>query len=63
MIKIIDMKAYLLCAALTALIYGSVFTLLTNFGAGLDAMLASAIPLTLMVIIINLAILEKYKQP
>lgn len=62
MIKIIDMKTYLLCAALTVLIYGSVFTLLTNFGAGVDAMIASAIPLTLMVVIINMAILERYNK-
>ena len=56
------MKAYLLCAALTVLIYGSVFTLLTNFGVGVDAMIASAIPLTLMVVIINMAILERYNK-
>ena len=62
MLKIYDMKTYLLCAALTAVIYGLFFTFLLKAGAGVNELLAGAIPLTIMVIILNLAILEKYRK-
>ena len=56
------MKTYLLCAALTAVIYGLFFTFLLKAGAGANEMLAGTIPLTIMVVILNLAILEKYRK-
>lgn len=56
------MKIYLLCAALTTLTYGLVFTLLSNIGAKVETILAVATPLTILMLVINLMILDKYKD-